>query len=237
MKCTPGWATVPLALLLACSSSSGATGPNPGDSLDGAIGSTTDGAVDSSMGSSSSSSSSGTGSGGSSGASSGANAAPAGKAGVDAFCTQLCDHEQKCASVMDASASAVSQCMSSCQSGNEGPSAATPTELYRTDYLSGLGTCIAAAACSVPIATAETDCAMQVVTGTGSRPALLATQAAADLCHAIYSSPYGPDSGAAGCLGSVMLYSDSTLETAKACFSGSMCSQVDNCYVAAFKQM
>lgn len=234
MKCTPGWATVPFALLLACSSSSGAAGPNPGDSLDGAVGSTADGAVESSMSTSSGGSSSG---GGSSEASRGsANSGPAGKAGVDAFCTALCDHEQTCAAVMDASASALAQCMSSCQSGNEGATAPTPTELYRADYLSGLGACIAAAACSVAINTAEEDCASQVVSGTGANPALLPTQAAADLCHAIYSSPCGPDSGAASCLGSVMLYSDTTLEAAKACFSGSMCTQVDSCYAAAFKQ-
>ncbi len=177
-------------------------------------------------------------SGGSSDASMGsANASPAGKAGVDAFCKALCDHEEKCASVMDASASAIAQCMSSCQSGNEGPAATTPTELYRSDYLSELGACVAAESCTVDINKGLSDCASQVVSGSGPSSALIPTQAAADLCHAIYSSPCGPDAGAAGCLGSVMLYSDTTLETAKACFSGSMCSQVDSCYAAAFKQM
>jgi hypothetical protein len=176
--------------------------------------------------------------GGSSDASSAsANAGPAGKAGVDVFCSALCDHESMCASVMDASASTIVQCMSGCQSGNEGPAATTPTELYRADYLSELGTCIVAESCTVDINMALGACASQVVSGSGPKPALLPTQAAADLCHAIYSSPCGPDAGAAGCLGSVMLYSDTTLEAAKACFSGSMCSQVDSCYAAAFKQM
>ena len=160
----------------------------------------------------------------------------AGKVGVDSFCTQICGHEQTCAATMDASPAAVAACMSNCQAANEMKGANPPTELFRSDYVAALAACIAATACTVPVATAESDCASQVVEGTGKSAALLPTQAAADLCHAIYSSACGPDSGAASCVSSVMLYSDTTLETARGCFSGSMCSQVDNCYVAAFSQ-
>jgi hypothetical protein len=84
--------------------------------------------------------------------------------------------------------------------------------------------------------TAEANCASAVVAGTGGSAPISATPAAAAFCHALETSPCGPDSGAQSCEGSIMLYSDATLEAAAACFSMSSCSAVDSCYSAAFVQ-
>jgi hypothetical protein len=236
------WA-LSLFALAACSSSTGSSagGPGAGDDLDGAVGLAADGAADTSMSSGSDDSGDASpgateGGGSSGGGAVATGTAAAGKAGADAFCTQICDHEQHCAEALDASTSGVAGCLTSCQSANESSTSDPPTELLRADYVTALGSCIASSSCDVALATAEADCATDVVTGSDGGTPISASAAAMAFCHALATSPCGPDAGAQSCVSSIALYSDTALSAATACFSMSSCTDVDSCYAAAFAQ-
>jgi hypothetical protein len=242
VKLASVWIGVSALSLVACTSAGGSSGQTAGDDLDGASGSETDGAGalsmtggdagDATATGQGASSSGRSGSGGSSGGSGGSGAAAAGKAGADSFCVNLCDYEDKCVAGADASS-----CFGVCQMTEESSSTSPPTELLRADYVSALGACIAAGSCSEALQTVETDCAASVVSGGSGGAPLSATSAAAAFCHALMASPCGqPDAGVASCEGSVLLYSDTALDAAAACFSMSSCSAVDSCYAAAFTQ-
>jgi hypothetical protein len=161
--------------------------------------------------------------------------AGAGKAGADAFCAQLCTLEQRCATMGDASVD-LSGCETSCQSANEVPMVTPPTpptEKLRADYVSGLASCFATASCTGPLtgtqlAMIEANCAGTVAAG------LQPTQAAAVFCHAFETSPCNPpDAGNQDCVSRIMLYSDTALNAATACFSSTSCTQVATCYDTA----
>jgi len=172
------------------------------------------------------------------GAAAGADAA--GKAGTDAFCNQICSHEQHCATVLDASMSGLTNCVSDCQSLNESPTTSPPTELLRADYVSALGTCIAASSCNDAPSTSEANCAAAILSGSPDAgvPAIKPTAAVAGLCHELETSPcVMADSGVQNCDTAFLLYSDQALNAAIACFSSSSCSQAASCYAAALMQM
>lgn len=164
------------------------------------------------------------------------SSAAAGKAGVEAFCTAICDHEQTCAGSLDASPPGLADCASNCVTANESASASPPTELLRADYLAAVGACIAKADCSQDLASAEAACAGQVVTGMGA--SLTPTQAVAALCHDLETTACtASDAGTTDCVTNLLPYSDVALSAAVACFPGSSCSALATCYVAAFTQM
>jgi hypothetical protein len=165
--------------------------------------------------------------------------APAGKAGVDAFCTQICNHEQRCATALDASPSGLSGCVTNCQAGNEAATANPPTELLRTDYVAALGSCIAASSCTDALQTSEATCGESILLGNSDAGihALAPTQAVAVFCHDLETSPCtSADSGTQDCVSTFMFYSDVTLTAAISCFSDATCSAVATCYSAAFMQ-
>jgi hypothetical protein len=166
------------------------------------------------------------------------NAGKAGRAGTDAFCRQLCDHAQQCASSYDASASTVANCMTNCQSSNESSSANPPTELFRADYVAALGACIAAASCGESLADSEVACASAIVYGSDAgTPVLEPTRAVAVFCRDVETSTcFARDSGVQDCETKFMLYSDDVLNSAIACFSSSGCSGIGMCYATAFTQ-
>ncbi len=163
----------------------------------------------------------------------------AGKAGADAFCSALCSHAQHCAAALDASAAALADCMTNCQSANEAPTTSPPTELLRADYVSGLAACIASSSCSDALQTSEADCAATLVSGSGDGgvPALVPTQAVAVFCHDLETSPCAGDAGVQDCVTEFLPYSDGALNAAIACFSAASCSTLASCYAAAFTQM
>jgi hypothetical protein len=239
------WVAGAISTLVGCTSVSGSSANDPtvsvdsGDGLDGAVGPSADAAADASMPSSTGDATLRSDTGGSTdGASSSAGSGAAGKTGVDAFCNTICAHETQCAAEYDAAGSySMSGCVSSCQSGNEASTASPPTELLRADYVSALGTCIAATSCTVDLNSAETACAPEVVMGVNGSPALTATAAATAFCHALETSPCGGDAGTQqSCTNGILFYSDTALNAAAACFSMSSCTSVDSCYAAAFVQ-
>jgi hypothetical protein len=165
--------------------------------------------------------------------------APAGKAGTDAFCTQICNHEQRCATALDASPSGLNGCVTNCQAGNEAPTASPPTELLRADYVAALGSCIAASSCTDALQTSEATCGESLVLGNSDAGihALAPTQAVAVFCHDLETSPCtSADSGTQDCVSAFMFYSDVPLTAAISCFSDATCSAVATCYSAAFMQ-
>jgi hypothetical protein len=164
---------------------------------------------------------------------------PAGKAGADAFCTQLCDHERRCAVGQDAAPAGLSNCDASCRTANESPTTNPPTELLRKDYIDALGSCIAASSCADALATSEAQCGQSIAVGridAGAMP-LSATPAAMTFCHDLETSPcFEHDSGAPDCLSSFAFFSDVTLSAAISCFTDATCSAVVTCNTAAFTQ-
>ncbi len=237
------WLVAPLVAsvaLVACSSNVGSTGSNtdPNSDSDGAAGTSADGAVGIASPSGAQLPHDGAADGSRDGQSA-AGTAPAGKAGADAFCAHLCDHEQGCATVLDAAPGALASCQANCQSVNEASTANPPTELLRADYVSALGACIANSSCSTPIQTSEANCGAAAVSGDGDggTPGIVPTQAVAIFCHAFETSPcVGAEAGAGDCVSAMMVYSDQTLDAALACFSDSSCTAVASCYAAAFTQ-
>lgn len=164
----------------------------------------------------------------------------AGKAGADAFCNQICSHEQHCAAVLDASPAGLTNCVSDCQSANESPTTSPPTELLRADYVSALGACIAGSSCSEALETSEMNCAAGLLSGSAEAgsPPLKPTAAVAGLCHELETSPcVAADSGVQNCETAFMFFSDQALNAAIACFSSPSCAQAASCYVAALMQM
>jgi hypothetical protein len=164
---------------------------------------------------------------------------PAGKAGADAFCAQLCAHEQRCAAVEDAAPSGLSNCTSNCQTANEAATTNPPTELLRADYLDALASCIAGSSCAEALQTSEATCAARVAQGDpdAGAPALVPTQAAETFCHDLGMSPcFVADSGASDCPSSFAFFSDVTLSAAISCFTDATCSAVVACSSAAFTQ-
>jgi hypothetical protein len=167
----------------------------------------------------------------------------AGKAGVDAYSVKLCSHEQSCAFI-DAAAATLASCESDLESfyemsGANAYGSDPPLELYRADYLSALGVCIAAAPCTEDLETSEVRCSADLVAGVdGGAPTIVATSALTTLCHLYQtSSCLAADSGAQDCTTTLLLYNDSVLDTAAACFSGSSsCTTVSTCFAEAFTQ-
>lgn len=142
--------------------------------------------------------------------------APAGKAGVDAFCTQTCTHDHDCAAALDAGSVDINGCVSKCQAANEGPSATTKSEILRSDYVAALASCLGNAACPDVISNAAaTQCTNSVV------PAIAPSQGAAAFCDRFATSAcnFQPLSS---CVTSFKLYSESTLQAAIACLTGSL---------------
>jgi hypothetical protein len=164
--------------------------------------------------------------------------APAGKSGVDAFCAQICNHEQSCAAALDVAPSGLADCATSCQTSNEASSASPPTELLRADYVAALGACIAASSCDESLQTSEATCGEGILSGTGDAGGhgVAPTQAPATFCHALQASPCAADGGAQDCLSAFAFYSDVTLNAATSCFSDATCAAVESCYSAAFAQ-
>jgi hypothetical protein len=169
----------------------------------------------------------------------------AGKSGVDAFCAELCAHEQTCASI-DAGSASLGDCEATFQSFYETAGANPwggnpPLELYRADYVSSLGSCIAAASCSEALSTSEARCSADLVVGVDAgAPAIAPTAALNSLCRAFQASPcLAADSGAGDCATALALFSDPSLDTGVACFSSSSsssCSATDSCFADAFTQ-
>lgn len=221
---------VPLLALGACSSStnSPAGGSQGGDEPDGAVDTASDGAASADAASSASDGAAGA-------VDAAANGGAAGKSGADAFCSALCNHEQRCAATLDAAPAGLADCATNCESANEAPTANPATELLRADYVSDLGGCIASSSCSDALQTSESTCAASIVSGAR---ALVPTQAVASFCHELETSPcVAADSGARDCVTAFMPYSDGALNAAIACFSQSSCSAIASCYGAAFTQM
>jgi len=165
--------------------------------------------------------------------------APAGKAGADAFCAQICNHEQHCAALLDVAPAGLSGCSTSCQTANEASSASPPSELLRSDYLDALGSCIASSSCNDALATSEATCGEDIVLGNSDAGirALTPTPAVAALCHDVQTSQcFASDSGTQACESAFLFYSDVTLNAAISCFSDATCSAVVACYTAAFTQ-
>jgi hypothetical protein len=170
-------------------------------------------------------------------------AGPAGASGVDAYCAQLCSHEQKCA-LIDAGMASLDACQASFQSFYEMAGANPyngypPLELYRADYVSALGACIASASCSETLQASEARCNAQIVAGVdGGAPSITATPEVATVCKAFQMSPcLAADAGTQNCAGTLTLFNDQALMTAAACFAGSSpCSTVNSCFAAAFTQ-
>ncbi len=164
---------------------------------------------------------------------------PAGKAGADAFCTQLCSHEQACAVGEDAAPAGLTDCDANCRMANESSTTNPPTELLRKDYLEALGSCIAGASCSEALQTSEANCAQNIALGRSDAgvPPLAATPAAMTFCNALRtSSCFEHDSGTPDCLSSFAFFSDVTLNAAVSCFTDATCSAVVTCDTAAFTQ-
>jgi hypothetical protein len=164
---------------------------------------------------------------------------PAGKAGADAFCQQLCAHEQQCATAEDAAPAGLTDCAANCQTANEAATTNPPTELLRADYIDALGSCIARSSCDDPLQTSEASCAEAIELGDADAGvmALAPTQAAATFCHDLdTSSCFLADSGAPDCLSSFAFFSDVTLNAAISCFTDATCSAIVTCNTAAFTQ-
>ena len=164
---------------------------------------------------------------------------PAGKAGADAFCAQLCGHEQRCAAGEDAAPPGLSDCASNCQTANEAPTTNPPTELLRADYLGALGSCIGSSSCAEALQTSEANCAERIALGDADAGvhALTPTQAAETFCHDLATSRcFQADSGAPDCLSAFAFFSDVTLNAAISCFTDATCSAVVTCNSAAFTQ-
>jgi hypothetical protein len=162
---------------------------------------------------------------------------------VNAFCAQLCSHEQKCA-LIDAGMASLDNCQASFQTFYETPGAnpwngSPPLELYRADYVSALGSCIASASCSEPLQMSEARCNAALVAGAdGGAPSIVATPEVTTVCRAFQMSPcLAADAGAQNCAATFTLFNDQALSAAAACFSGSApCTTVNSCFVAAFTQ-
>jgi hypothetical protein len=229
-----------LVLVAACSSSSGGSGDNGTQSdKDSAASAPEDASGDAAVNDDSQASpADATVDAGADGAVGSTANAPAGKSGVDAFCTQICNHEQSCAALLDVAPSALAGCATSCQTSNEASSANPPTELLRADYVAALGACIASSSCDVSLQTSEATCGEDILSGTGDAGghAIAPTQAPATFCHALQASPCAADGGAQDCLSAFAFYSDVTLSAATSCFSDATCAAVENCYSAAFAQ-
>lgn len=169
-------------------------------------------------------------------------AGPATKSGVDTYSGRLCGHEQSCG-LIDAGATSLDGCKSALQafyeaSGNSAYGTMPPLELYRADYVNALGACIASAPCSEAITTSEARCSAQLLSPTDAGPAEIApTAALMAACRAFQASPcLAADSGAQDCTLTLELFSDSTLQTAGACFSSSSCATVNSCFASALTQ-
>jgi hypothetical protein len=239
----------PLLALCACSSNS--TGNNPETTgSDSAVGEPADGAVPSSEGGTvalpdaqqqdapPTSHDASTDAGASE-----AGTQPAGTSGVNAFCGELCSHEQKCA-LIDAGSASLDSCQAGFQSFYEMAGAnpwngGTPLELYRGDYITALGSCIAAASCGESLQASETRCNAALLAGVdGGAPSIVATPEVAAVCHAFQTSPcIAADAGTQNCAATMTLFNDQALKAAAACFvSSSPCATVNSCFVAALTQ-
>jgi hypothetical protein len=164
---------------------------------------------------------------------------PAGKAGADTFCTQLCSHEQHCATAADATPAGLGDCDTNCRTANESSTTNPPTELLRADYLDALGSCIAGSSCADALQTSEASCAQSIASGRSDAGVLpfQTTQAAMTFCHELQTSPcFEHDSGAPDCLSAFAFFSDVTLSAAISCFTDATCSAVVACSTAAFTQ-
>jgi hypothetical protein len=229
-----------LALVAACSSSSGGSGDNGTVSdTDSAILAPEDASGDAAVNDGSQASpADATADAGADGAMGSATNTPAGKSGVDAFCTQICNHEQSCAASLDVAPSGLAGCATSCQTSNEASSANPPTELLRADYVAALGACIASSSCDESLQTSEATCGAGILSGTGDAGGrgIAPTPAPATFCHALEASPCAADGGAQDCLSAFAFYSDVTLNAATSCFSDATCAAVESCYSAAFAQ-
>ncbi|MGO9836926.1 MAG: hypothetical protein ACLP1X_22245 [Polyangiaceae bacterium] len=227
-----------LALVAACSSSSGGSGDNGTQSdTDSAASATVDASGDAAFDDASQASPADA-TADADGATGSVTNMPAGKSGVDAFCTQICNHEQSCAALLDVAPSALTGCATSCQTSNEASSANPPTELLRADYVAALGACIASSSCDVSLQTSEATCGEGILSGTGDAGGhgIAPTQAPANFCRALEASPCAADGGAQDCLSAFAFYSDVTLNAATSCFSDATCAAVESCYSAAFAQ-
>ncbi len=224
-----------LIALAACGSGRAASSPAASDMTtepDSAAGESADGAASGQVRSHD----------GASGAGSGT--AAAGKSGVDAFCAELCAHEQSCASI-DAGSASLDACEATFQAFYETAGANPwggnpPLELYRVDYVSALGSCIAGASCGEALSTSEARCSADLVAGVdGGAPAIAPTDALTSLCHAFEaSSCLAADSGAGDCATALALFSDPSLTAGAACLSSpsSSCAAADSCFADAFTQ-
>ena len=167
---------------------------------------------------------------------------PAGVAGANAFAAQICAHEEQCA-LIDASAST---CTTDFEAYYEtsgaspwaGASSPPPLELYRADYVTALGTCIAASSCSQSAQASDTDCSAALLTpNDAGMAAIEPTGDVTTLCKAFAaSSCLASQSGAGDCATTVALFNDQALQTATACLSGTDCSTVSACFAAALTQ-
>jgi hypothetical protein len=168
---------------------------------------------------------------------------PAGTSGVNTYCGELCMHEQKCAFI-DAGSATLDSCQAGFQSfyemaGANPWSGNPPLELYRADYLSALGSCIANASCSESLQASESRCNAALVAGVdGGAPAIVATSEVAAVCRAFQASPcIAADAGTQNCAATMTLFNDQALKAAAACFANSSpCTTVNSCFVAAFTQ-
>jgi hypothetical protein len=172
-----------------------------------------------------------------------AGTAAAGKAGVDAYCQTLCEHEQRC-SAIDAGAAALAACVSEFQTFYEATGANPwggnpPLELYRADYVAGLGSCINESPCPEGLSASETRCSADLVGGVdGGAPVIAPTTALSTLCRAFGASTcLAADAGSQNCTSDLMLYNDGALTAAASCLTGSSsCSTVSSCFAGALTQ-
>lgn len=170
-------------------------------------------------------------------------AGPAGKSGAAAFAAQICEHEAQC-DLIDASAST---CQADFESYYEmadanpwaGPTSPPPLELYRADYVSALGACIASASCGGTLSMTETACNTSLLEAPsdGGAPTIAPTQALSAFCAAFAASTcLAGDSGVQDCATTLALYNDDALNTGTACLAGTDCPSVSTCFSAAFTQ-
>jgi hypothetical protein len=142
--------------------------------------------------------------------------AAAGKAGVDAYCTEVCSHQHDCAATLDAGTVDTATCIAACQSANEGPGAATKSEILRADYVAALGSCVASASCTdVVSGQASTTCADSVVT---SNPV---SQYVATFCKDFSTSScnFTP---LPSCVTTFGFYSDAVVQALITCVTGTL---------------
>jgi hypothetical protein len=175
-------------------------------------------------------------------ASGGATTVPAGTTGAAKFASQICAHEEQCA-LIDASASTCdSDYTAYYETADANPWAGTgtppPLELYRADYVTELGACIASAGCGSPLGDIETDCNAELLTPSDAGTATIEpTRALATFCEAFAASAcLAADAGAGECTSLFVLFNDQALRTATTCVSGADCSTVESCFPAAFTQ-